>query len=138
MNRCTADPALCTGITFRVRGAFCILKSVHVPACEPTPSEWTFYAKAGQLGAPAIPEWNYVAPMNETLRESQGLAAGGKLWVFGGFFGGGWVTMGRATYAFDPVADRWDVRTPIPIDGGITHCGQATSALRKTIYLIGG
>ena len=136
MDRCTADAALCTGVTFR--GTFCILKSVHVLACEPTSSGWTFYAKAGQPGTPAIPEWNYVAPMAETLRESQGLAAGGKLWVFGGFFGGGWVAMGRATYAYDPVADRWDPHTPIPIEGGITHCGQATSAVRKTIYLVGG
>jgi len=70
------------------------------------------------------------------LKEAEGLAAAGRLWVFGGFEGDGFTHMGRITLSYEPGPDRWARHADIPVDGGVSHCGQTTDGIR--VYLLGG
>ena len=70
------------------------------------------------------------------LKEAEGLAAAGRLWVFGGFEGDGFTHMGRITLSYEPGSNRWARHADIPISGGISHCGQTTDG--SSIYLLGG
>jgi N-acetylneuraminic acid mutarotase len=64
--------------------------------------------------------------------EAQGIAVGGRLFVFGGFNVGAVVT--PASYAFDLASDTWTTLTPMP--EALTHAGQAADG--TFVYIAGG
>ena len=89
--------------------------------------------------APASPElaleWGESGPDSGTPRyEAQGLALGGKLYVFGGFVqGSGWpVTTGGEVFDLDTLT--WTARSPAP--EALTHAARATDG--QFIYFAGG
>ena len=67
------------------------------------------------------------------LMEAQGLAASGKLYVFGGFYTETNQTTQQA-HAYDPAHDRWTRLSDVPVK--LTHAGQASDG--TTIWLAGG
>lgn len=85
---------------------------------------------------PSIPRWEWIAQLPTILKEAEGLTVAEKLWVFGGFQGGGFEKMGRLTLAYNPGSNRWDQYADVPVNGGISHTGQATDG--QNIYLTGG
>ena len=99
---------------------------------------------------PAVSSWEEMAPVPTGITfESHGLGLSGRFWMFGGFTGvPAYAWMGRQTASFSPSTGVWTSHAPIPIDGGITHCAQATdgdgasddddSGGRGQIFLVGG
>ena len=92
---------------------------------------------------PAVSGWEEVAAVpTGTTFESHGLGLSGRFWMLGGFVGVPWYArMGRHTASFSPSAGVWTDHAPIPIDGGITHCAQATDGDGDgggKIFLVGG
>lgn len=82
---------------------------------------------------PAPIGWTTAAAAPQTLFESQGLAVGGKLYVFGGFYNTAIETTRRAQ-VYDPATNHWTPLADLPED--ITHAGHAADG--DTIYLVGG
>ncbi len=86
---------------------------------------------------PAFPSqdlaWTESVPSPVALYESQGLAARGRLYVFGGYHSGQ-IEASSQSLAFDPATGRWTPLAPLPAP--VTHAGQAL--LGDKIYLAGG
>jgi hypothetical protein len=68
------------------------------------------------------------------LFEAQGLAALGRLYVFGGFNTGAPITATRQSHAYDPARDRWARLADAPVK--LTHAGQALDG--GVVYIAGG
>ncbi len=97
-------------------------------------------------GEPQIPEpvvetafpgqdltWTESVPSPVALYESQGLAANGSLYVFGGY-DNEQIQASLLTLAFNPATERWRNLAPMPEK--ITHAGQAL--YDNKVYLAGG
>jgi len=87
-----------------------------------------------------VASWGHGANAQHEVREAQGLAFGGGLYIFGGFTAPFWHAMGRKSWMYDLAADRWVKRKVMPIASvggrGISHCGQARDDTR--IFMVGG
>jgi len=85
-----------------------------------------------------VASWGHGANAKNEMREAQGLAFGGELYVFGGFTAPFWHAMARKSWMYDLAADRWEKRRAVPIGPsggrGISHCGQARDDTR--IYMV--
>jgi len=77
-------------------------------------------------------EWKSAAPMPKGAEEVYGIAAGGKLYVFGGL-GLGWKPMGMVM-EYDPDTDRWTRKRDMP--RGLHHV--ALAEVKGRIYMFGG
>jgi len=77
-------------------------------------------------------KWVSLAPFPEAAEEVYGIAAGGKMYVFGGL-GPGWTPMGMV-YEYDPAANKWTKKKPMPLP---THHTALAEANGK-IYVMGG
>src|ERR1700752_1031421 len=75
--------------------------------------------------------WTRLAPFPEPDEELYGVAAGGKMYVLGGF-GGGKARGG--VFEYDPAADRWTKKKPMARP--VHH--QAMVAYQGKIYVFGG
>jgi N-acetylneuraminic acid mutarotase len=73
-----------------------------------------------------------LAPFPEPAEELYGVAAGGKLYVFGGL-APGWIPRGLV-YEYDPAADRWARKNPMAL---ASH-HVAVAELGGKIYAVGG
>src|SRR5262249_41729738 len=62
---------------------------------------------------PARParQWKQLAPFPDPAEELQGIAVGGRLYVFGGMTRG-WKPMGLV-YEYDPAVDQWTRKKPM-------------------------
>ena len=87
--------------------------------------------------APAFPgldlTWTESVPSPVALYESQGLAANGRLYVFGGYHNKQ-IQASADSFAFDPATGRWFSLAPLP--ERVTHAGQAL--YKNKVYLAGG
>jgi N-acetylneuraminic acid mutarotase len=83
----------------------------------------------GDLGAQT---WSRRAPFPEASEELYGIAAGGRLHVFGGL-APGWKPKGLV-YEYDPARDAWTKKRPMPL---LSH-HVALAELGGKIYVIGG
>ncbi len=77
-------------------------------------------------------KWVKLAPFPEPSEEVYGIAAGGKLYVFGGL-GPGWKPTGMV-YEYDPATDRWTKKKPMALPSH--HV--ALAELNGKIYVMGG
>lgn len=81
-------------------------------------------------------------PDSMSLREGQGLATDAGLYVMGGFLNGFRGMTNRSflyPYTSNPTLPvNWIELAPVPIDGGITHCGQVHDTVTNEIYYVGG
>ncbi|MBI2295545.1 MAG: hypothetical protein HYU76_05825 [Betaproteobacteria bacterium] len=77
-------------------------------------------------------KWGRLAPIPEPAEEVYGVAAGGKLYVFGGL-APGWTPMGMV-YEYDPDADTWTKKKNMPRPSH--HV--AFAELNGKIYVMGG
>lgn len=77
-------------------------------------------------------KWVKLAPFPEPAEELYGMAAGGKLYVFGGLTPG-WIPRGLV-YAYDPAADRWTKKKPMALPS--YHV--AVTELGGKVYVFGG
>jgi N-acetylneuraminic acid mutarotase len=87
------------------------------------------------IAAPApaqAQKWSSAAPIPVGAEEVYGIAAGGKLYVFGGL-APGWKPMGMV-FEYDPAADRWTRKRDMP--AFLHHVALAT--VNGRIYLFGG
>jgi non-specific serine/threonine protein kinase len=72
------------------------------------------------------------------VKESQGAAVCGKLYVFGGFTNG-WSKKQKQTFEYDPANNKWAKKTDIPGPWtGISHMGNAWDESTCRIWLTGG
>jgi N-acetylneuraminic acid mutarotase len=77
-------------------------------------------------------KWATAAPFPEPAEEVYGIAAGGKLYVFGGL-APGWTPKGMV-YEYDPAADAWTKKRNMPL---LSH-HVALAELNGKIYVFGG
>lgn len=77
-------------------------------------------------------KWVTLAPFPEAAEEVYGVAAGGKMYVFGGL-GPGWTPVGMV-YEYDPGSNTWTKKKPMPVP---THHTALAEANGK-IYVMGG
>ena len=77
-------------------------------------------------------EWVRAAPAPQGAEEVYGIAAGGKLYVFGGL-ATGWKPIGM-TLEYDPATDRWTRKKDMPAH----HHHFALAQLNGRIYMFGG
>ncbi len=77
-------------------------------------------------------KWIKLAPFPEASEEVYGVAAGGKLYVFGGL-APGWKPKGLV-YEYDPAGDRWTKKNPMPLPAHHTALAEANGK----IYVMGG
>src|SRR5688572_32833859 len=75
--------------------------------------------------------WTRLAPFPEPDEELYGVAAGGKLYVLGGFGGG---KARGAVFEYDPAVDRWTKKKPMARP--VHH--QAMVEYQGKIYMFGG
>jgi N-acetylneuraminic acid mutarotase len=87
-------------------------------------ASWTTAAEAQK--------WSRAAPFPEASEELYGIAAGGKLHVFGGL-APGWKPKGLV-YEYDPARDAWTKRKPMPL---LSH-HVALAEVAGKIYVLGG
>lgn len=81
--------------------------------------------------------WKAMLP--DAVNEAQGAEVNGRLYVFGGFANGGFRTMAKETYRYDPVTDVWNTMAQIPItEQGITHTANIVVPGTPMVYLAGG
>lgn len=86
--------------------------------------------------------WQLSSPQPYKVAEGQGVAVGGKLYVFGGFDSQkGCCTPTARAHVFDPASATWQPLADLPPmngtgHGGVTHAGIATDG--SDIYLAGG
>jgi N-acetylneuraminic acid mutarotase len=82
---------------------------------------------------------NNLKDMSESLKEAQGGAVNGKLYVFGGFKHNGYTDMGKDTYEYNPKSGKWNTKKRIPAKWrGATHMANAVDTETNMIYLLGG
>lgn len=115
-----------TGTTVVLTSTWTLRNAVTSPS--PTPS-----TTPGTPPQPVSFAWRDEAPKSQRAYESNGLAAGGKLYVFGGFVD----TALRATNiseAFDPATNSWTTLTPLP--QALTHSAAVLDG--NSIWLLGG
>src|SRR5262245_36934066 len=77
-------------------------------------------------------KWSRAAPFPEASEELYGIAAGGKLYVFGGL-APGWTPKGLV-YEYDPASDQWTKKKNMPL---LSH-HVALAQLGGKIYVLGG
>jgi N-acetylneuraminic acid mutarotase len=77
-------------------------------------------------------KWVSLAPFPEASEEVYGIAAGGKMYVFGGL-GPGWTPKGLV-FEYDPANDTWSKKKSMPIP--THHTGLAE--VNGKIYVVGG
>ena len=85
---------------------------------------------------PADNRWRARAPLPQAIHHPAAAALGGRLYVVGGFVVQG-LSMWQAVntvYEYDPGADRWRMRAPMPTARGAL----AAVAVDDNIYAIGG
>src|ERR1017187_7317787 len=75
--------------------------------------------------------WSKAAPFPQPEEELYGVAANGKMYVFGGFGAGKPVGM---LWEYDPAADSWKALAPMPGKRGSTVAAEVGGQ----IYVIGG
>ena len=95
---------------------------------------FAFAVTLGVLHAPpaAAQKWSSAAPIPVGAEEVYGIAAGGKLYVFGGL-APGWKPMGMV-FEYDPAGDRWTRKRDMP--AFLHHVALAT--VNGKIYMFGG
>ncbi|MCE2950044.1 MAG: Kelch repeat-containing protein [bacterium] len=93
-----------------------------------------FAVTLGVLGASpaAAQKWSTAAPIPVSAEEVYGIAANGKLYVFGGL-APGWKPMGMV-FEYDPATDRWTRKRDMPVF--MHHVALAT--VNGRIYVFGG
>jgi N-acetylneuraminic acid mutarotase len=89
-------------------------------------------AVSAQAPAQAPGKWIKLAPFPEPAEELYGIAAGGKLHVFGGL-APGWKPRGLV-YEYDPAGNKWTKKKPMPLSSH--HV--ALAELGGKIYVLGG
>lgn len=77
--------------------------------------------------------WTETTRSPVALYESGGLAAGGKLYVFGGYYNTA-IQATTESYAFDPATEMWENLAPMP--EAVTHAGQ--TLYEGKVYFAGG
>ncbi len=77
-------------------------------------------------------KWSKAAPFPDASEELYGIAAGGKLYVFGGL-APGW-TPKALVYEYDPATDKWAKKNPMPLPSH--HV--ALAEINGKIHVIGG
>jgi len=77
-------------------------------------------------------KWHRLAPFPEPAEEVYGMAAGGKLYVFGGI-GPGWKALGMV-YEYDPATDTWTKKRPMALPSHHVALAEANGK----IYVMGG
>lgn len=96
----------------------------------------------GDVGDFETLTWAPAAAQPHRVAEAQGIALGGKLYVFGGFDSqSSCCTPTERAQVYDPEADSWTPLAPLPPmndteHGGVTHAGTATDG--TDIFLVGG
>ncbi len=86
--------------------------------------------------------WESATAQERRVAEAQGIAVGGKLYVFGGFDSQKrCCTPTERAQVYDPEADTWTPIAPLPPmndtgQGGVTHAGTATDG--TDIFLVSG
>jgi N-acetylneuraminic acid mutarotase len=95
---------------------------------------FAFAITLGVFHAPpaAAQKWSTAAPIPVGAEEIYGIAAGGKLYVFGGL-APGWKPMGMV-FEYDPAVDRWTRKRDMP--AFLHHVALAT--VNGKIYMFGG
>ncbi len=95
---------------------------------------FAFAVTLGVFNAPpaAAQKWSTAAPIPVGAEEIYGIAAGGKLYVFGGL-APGWKPMGMV-FEYDPAVDRWTRKRDMP--AFLHHVALAT--VNGKIYMFGG
>jgi N-acetylneuraminic acid mutarotase len=83
-------------------------------------------------GLTSAEEWKSAAPVPKGAEEVYGIAAGGKLYVFGGL-GLDWKAMGMVM-EYDPVIDKWTRKRDMPRN--LHHV--ALAEVKGRIYMFGG
>lgn len=91
-----------------------------------------FVLLASAAGAAHAQKWTTAAPIPQGAEEVYGIAAGGKMYVFGGL-APGWKAMGM-TFEYDPPTDRWTKKKDMPA----YHHHVALAQLNGRIYMFGG
>jgi hypothetical protein len=76
------------------------------------PSTVVLASSLAAAGAAHAQKWVTAAPVPQGAEEVYGIAAGGKMYVFGGL-APGWKAMGM-TLEYDPAADRWTRKKDMP------------------------
>lgn len=76
--------------------------------------------------------WLKAAPFPDPSEEVYGIAANGKMYVFGGL-APGWIPKGFV-YEYDPATDKWEKKNPMPLPSH--HV--ALAELNGKIYVFGG
>lgn len=69
------------------------------------------------VGSAWSQKWETAAPIPQGAEEVYGVAAGGKLYVFGGRIGSVFIPKANnidLVEEYDPAADRWDLKAPMP------------------------
>ena len=82
---------------------------------------------------PTTTAWGQAAPALKAVFESQGTAVGGRMLLFGGFHSKPIQTT-RASYAYDPAANRWSRIADLPTS--LTHAGVVADGNRA--WIVGG
>lgn len=77
-------------------------------------------------------KWAKLAPFPEASEEVYGIAAGGKMYVFGGL-APGWKPKGLV-YEYDPATDQWTKKKPMALPAHHTALAEANGK----IYVMGG
>lgn len=77
-------------------------------------------------------KWTTKAPFPDASEEVYGIAAGGKLYVFGGL-APGWTPKGMV-YEYDPAADKWTKKNNMPLSSH--HV--ALAEINGKVYVLGG
>ena len=73
-----------------------------------------------------------------SIKESEGGAVNGKLYVFGGFETG-WKRKSKDTWEYNPANSKWTKKAPMPAGYvGVSHTANAVDKKTSTIYLVGG
>jgi N-acetylneuraminic acid mutarotase len=88
-----------------------------------------------QVYDPATNQWRQGTPLAEPVHHAGAAVVGGKIYLVGGFHD----IFGRrdpidAVWVFDPAADRWEARAPLPSPRGAL----GVAAIGDRIYAVGG
>jgi hypothetical protein len=84
---------------------------------------------------PAADEWTELRPLPQPSGGLAGAALNGRLYCFGGeYFGANGGGVYKQTWAYDPAADTWTERPPMPTP----RHGLAAAALNDRIFAMGG
>lgn len=88
---------------------------------------------------PAISDTTNVANIGHDLREGQGVTAEGKLYTFGGFYGG-WKEMTNRGFMYDPLGTGTvtELKSIPTRYAGVSHAGNVFHAPSRNIFILGG